>query len=99
MNLEAVQTVILEVIEDLNAQLPDEDRIEKHSSAVLVGKEGKLDSLNLVNLVISIEQKLDEKLHIIVSLVDEGSFSVETSPFRTITSLTDYVYSKVARES
>jgi acyl carrier protein len=65
------------------------------SSTVLFGREGYLDSLGLVSLVVSTEQALQDELNLTVSLADEKALSQRHSPYRTVGSLADYAVSSI----
>jgi D-alanine--poly(phosphoribitol) ligase subunit 2 len=44
-----------------------------------------------VNFIVSLEQGIADEFGLAVTLADEKAFSRETSPFRTVGSLADYV--------
>jgi acyl carrier protein len=56
----------------------------------LFGREGVLDSLGLVALVVAVEQAIEDEYGVSVSLADERALSEGKSPFRTIGTLADY---------
>jgi acyl carrier protein len=56
----------------------------------LFGREGVLDSLGLVALVVAVEQAIEDEYGIGVSLADERALSQSKSPFRTIGALAEY---------
>ena len=85
--------VIFQAIDELNEQLPKEERLDKSVDMELFGSEGNLDSLRLVSLITSLEQKIDEKLGITVSLFDHLATSENDNPFTSINSLADFVAS------
>ena len=86
-----IKTVIMNSIEEINRQLENEDQLEKSTNTVLFGENGKLDSLGLINLVVAVEQNIEDEFDITITLADERAMSQETSPFRTVGTLTDYI--------
>ena len=54
-------------------------------------RDGVLDSLALVKLVLAIEDSVEERAGIVVSLADERAVSQTSSPFRTVGTLAAYV--------
>jgi acyl carrier protein len=56
----------------------------------LFGKDGLLDSMALVSLVMSLEQEIAEKFGAEIALADEKALSQKHSPFRTVGSLVSY---------
>ncbi len=88
---EKVIQAILGAIDEVNQQLPKEQRLEKSIDTVLFGESGKLDSLGLVTLIVATEQKIEEEHGATITLADENAMSQENSPFKTIGTLADYV--------
>ena len=86
-----VMQVVYEVIDDMNSQLPGEKQLERSPDTALFGDSSRLESLDLVNLVVTLEEKINEDFAVAISLVDERAMSQETSPFRTIGSLAQYI--------
>jgi D-alanine--poly(phosphoribitol) ligase subunit 2 len=82
---------IMEALDELNEQLPEESRLEKSVDTPLFDTGGKLDSLGLVSLVTTIEQKIEENLGISTTLLEDIVDLESDNPFRTITTLADYV--------
>jgi acyl carrier protein len=56
----------------------------------LFGRQGMLDSLGLVALVVAVEQAIQDEYGVNVNLADERALSQRHSPFRTIGALADY---------
>ena len=88
---ERIKKVIIISIEEINQQLQKENQLEKSTNTILFGKDGKLDSLGLVNLLVIIEQNIEDELQVIITLADERAISQRNSPFRTVKTLADYI--------
>ena len=58
----------------------------------LMGMKAVIDSLQLVALVVAVEEKIGEEFDVIITLADEKAMSQKSSPFRTVKSLTDYIF-------
>ena len=86
-----IKLVIMNSIEEINRQLENEHQLEKYTNTVLFGEDGKLDSLGLINLVVAVEQNIEDEFDVTITLADERAMSQETSPFRTVETLTDYI--------
>ena len=76
--------------EDDNHYISDKVFIELDTD--IFGKRGLLDSNGLVSLIVGIEETLSSDYDISVVIADERALSQERSPFRTVSSLTDYVF-------
>jgi D-alanine--poly(phosphoribitol) ligase subunit 2 len=86
---EVIQT-ILEVADEFNENLEYKIAVEKGEVAALFGREGVLDSLGLVSFVMAVEQALEDKTGVALTLADEKAMSQRNSPFRTVGTLADY---------
>jgi len=87
---EAIQSAIHAAIDEVNAILPPDMHLSRQPDAVIFGKGGKLDSLGLVNFVLAVEEKLEQR-GCKVSLTDERAMSQARSPFRSIDTLTAFI--------
>lgn len=81
--------IIFNCIEDINQQSGTE--ISKDTNAKLFGSESDLDSLGLVSLIVGIEEAINDKNNISISIADEKAMSQKYSPFRSIETLADYL--------
>jgi acyl carrier protein len=83
--------VIYKSINEMNSQLDDKIKLVESTETVLMGSDGKLDSLALVNLIVVIEQNIEDKFDVSITIADERAMSQKRSPFRTIGTLADYI--------
>jgi acyl carrier protein len=87
-----IGALVLSCLQDVLAM-----RDDGHSSGPLggdtrlIGRDGVLDSMGLVTLIVDVEQRLEEEHDIVVVLADDRAMSQKRSPFRTVGSLSDYV--------
>lgn len=93
INNEKVMQVVMEAIDELNEQLPKEQKLKKSADTALFGSGGSLDSLGLVSLVTTLEQKIEEKFGITATIFEDITALENSNPFRTVGSLADYVAS------
>ena len=93
MNNEKVLHIIYAVIDEINEQFDENQRLEKSKETVLFGQVGKLDSLGMVNFIVGLEQKVQEDTGKEISLADQMMSMDEDSPFRTVEGLAQYVSS------
>lgn len=91
--------VVYEAIDDINQQLPREQRLEKTVSSPLYGRTGSLDSLGLITFIVAVEQKIDEKLGIAITLADERIMAREGNPFDTVGTLVDRISTLLKEKS
>lgn len=86
-----VLEIIYEVIDEVNLELSESSRIEKNEQAVIFGEQSTLDSMELVNFITLVEEKLEEATGHFIPIADERAMSMESSPFKTIGSLKQYI--------
>lgn len=83
--------IILDVVKELNVHLPNERRLEESASGVLFGRNSKLTSLELVQLIVAVEEKIEVEFGTTITIADERAMSEESSPFATVGTLGEYV--------
>ncbi len=88
---QAVVDAINSAVDDLNEILDADERLGKSPTEALIGKDAKLDSLGLVNLIVLVEEKIQQQFGVGITLVDERAMSQSKSPFRTLGSLAEFV--------
>ena len=83
--------IIFESIDDINNGQSEDLKIEKSLETQLYGKDGKVDSLGLVNLMVFIEQNIEDKLDRNITIASEKAMSLKNSPFVNVSSLANYI--------
>ena len=63
-----------------------------------MGRGSVLDSLGIVNFLISIEQELEDEFDLTITIADEKAMSKKNSPFKTIASLANYIEELLDKE-
>ena len=58
-----------------------------------MGENSKLDSLGIVNFIVSVEENIEDEFDQSILLADEKAMSSEESPFSNVNSLSNYVAS------
>ena len=92
----SVVEAINSAVDDLNEVLDSEERLDKSPDVALIGKDARVDSLGLVNLIVLVEEKIQQRFGVGITLVDERAMSQSKSPFRTLGSLAEFVEEQLA---
>ncbi len=92
----SVVEAINSAVDDLNEVLDPEERLAKSPDVALIGKDARVDSLGLVNLIVLVEEKIQQRFGVGITLVDERAMSQSKSPFRTLGSLAEFVQEQLA---
>jgi acyl carrier protein len=90
-----IRALVLQSVTAVNELRSVQTRFRTSDDMELYGTGGVLDSLELVNLVVDLEQRLDEQMGAVVTLTDERAVSQRNSPFRTVPALIDFVATRV----
>ena len=98
MNRDAIVGLILDLADELNATLEQPIPLEGEATP-LYGREGVLDSLGLVSIVTGLEEAVEEKFDVLLTLADEKALARESSPFRTIGTLADYTWALIKEQA
>jgi|APFre7841882793_1041355.scaffolds.fasta_scaffold110214_1 acyl carrier protein len=94
-----VNQILFDAIEEINEELPPHQKIKADHSTQLFGRKGALDSLTLVKLIVTAEQKVLETLNIAINLANERAMSQKNSPFKSVESLANYIVLLVKENS
>ena len=86
-----IKEIIFKSIKELNENLDEDQQLQLSTDTVLLGKDSNIDSITLVNLIVTIEESLEDNLNLSVTLADEKAWSQKNSPFLTIQTLLDYI--------
>ncbi len=81
---------IYNAIDELNDQLPADRKLAKSEDALLFGEGAPLDSLELVNLIMSAEQHIMDASETELILASEAAMSRKRSPYRSVGALAEY---------
>ncbi len=95
MDVEQIRSTVEQAVNDFVETL--EDNIVVDESTILFGKEGLLDSMGLVTIIVDIESQLQE-LGYEVSLSSEKAMSMKNSPFQTVSSMTKFIVDELEAE-
>ena len=68
-------------------------------STRLIGHEAVLDSMGLVSMILEVEQNILDRFGVVIIIADERAMSQKRSPFRSVETLTDYVYELVKEQT
>ena len=90
--------IVYNTIDEINLDLVNK-KISKTLDSELYGHKDLLDSFELVNLIVSIEEKIEQRLSKSISLTDDKALSQDYSPFGTVSTLVDYINNSLDEKS
>ncbi len=90
-NQERIVRAVYRAVDELNKQLPKGVHVEKSLDAELYGKTGKLESIDVVNFIMEVEDQIREEFGVSVTIADDRAMSQQNSPFLTLGTLSEYL--------
>ena len=87
------------VMDELNEERPEDEKLARDPATPLYGAEGNLDSIDLVRLVVMLEQKINDITDRAISITDDRALSQHESHFQTVRTLADYVMQLMREEA
>ena len=90
MDRSQIQTIVLDALHMTNQAREDNQQLIVSPDAPLFGRDGQLDSMGLVALIIDIEEALSDAGHNII-LTNERAMSGTRSPFKDVPTLVAYI--------
>lgn len=91
MQKEKIYQAIYLAVDEVNQFRSPEQQVEKSPDTVLMGKDGVLDSLGVVNLIVETEMAIDQLFDVTIDLADEKAMAQEDNPFRSIGRFATYI--------
>ena len=82
---------VFRAIDSLNMTLPSQKRIKKSPNTILMGKNGELDSLSMVNLIVETEMMVEEDFGQLVNLADQSAAAHASNVFETVSTFANYI--------
>lgn len=83
--------IIYQVMDEENEIRGKGEQLVKSVETAFLSKNGVLDSLGLVNFIVSTEEKIADCTGISITIADARAMSQKHSPFRTVDTLADYI--------
>jgi len=96
---ERITKCVYAAVDEMNSQLPKPAQIAKSLDSPLYGHSGNLESLDFVNFIMEVEEKIKSEFGVEVTIADENLLSREKSPFSTLGSLIEYLENILDRET
>lgn len=86
--------LIYVAIDELN-ETSDNNPITKSATTALYGASSSLDSVDSVNLLLSVEELLEDELGVEIVIANEKALSQKNSPFKTVETLAQYLTDEI----
>jgi acyl carrier protein len=90
-NHERIVQAVYSAVDELNKQLPKGVHVDKSLDAMLYGKTGKLESIDVVSFIMEVEDQIKAEFGVSLTIADDRAMSQQNSPFLTLGTLTEYL--------
>tara|TARA_B100002003_G_C14071527_1_gene515544 strand:- start:410 stop:712 length:303 start_codon:yes stop_codon:yes gene_type:complete len=89
LSKENILRTIFGAVNEVNKMLAEEKRLEKLPDTLLVGDEGGLDSLGLINFIVEVEGRVQKDFGLALNLVEV--LEAPEEPLKSIGRLTEFI--------
>jgi acyl carrier protein len=86
---EKIFQTIFGVVDEVNKMLPEERRLQKLPDTLLVGDQGNLDSLGVINFVVELESRIQKDFNLALNLI--GVLDAPEEPMKSIGRLAKFI--------
>lgn len=93
-----IATIVLETLRELGEDLEKEELTAADEATRLFGARSPLDSMNLVNFIADVEERISDDYEIDITLANQSAMSRTHSPFRRASSCIDYIMELIAED-
>ena len=91
-----ISRLIYETIDEINEQSPPDRKIGKSEQTVIVGEGSALDSLGIINFLVSLEERVAAFTGRSVNLLDDDVLSDPAHPLRTLALIEKFVSEQIS---
>ena len=88
---DAIAGIVLTTLRELGEDLDKPELLEAEESTRLFGARSALDSINLINFIADVEERISDEYEIIITLANQSAMSRTHSPFRRVSACVDYI--------
>ena len=97
--MEIYNKILYSAIEEINETLDNGEQLSQSPETILFGDGALLDSVGLVNFIVTAERIAQEVTGKAIILASEKAFSRRQSPFRTVGTLAEYIEELLTEEA
>jgi acyl carrier protein len=88
---EQILAIVVSALEEINRTRKNKIDCSDPMDLALYGSGGVFDSMQLVNFLVLVEQKIDDEMSQEISLTSEKAVSMRVSPFASVRRLIDFI--------
>ena len=89
LSKEKILQTVFGAVDEVNEMLAEEERLEKLPDTLLVGDEGSLDSLGLINFIVAVEGRVRKDFGLTLNLIE--ALEAPEEPLKSIGRLAEFI--------
>jgi acyl carrier protein len=97
MNDKVVECIYA-AVDEANLDREGEPPIEKALDTPIQGSESGLDSLGLINFIVTVEENVEREFGVALVLGDDRALEQDPSPFESIAALAEYTETLISEQ-
>ena len=94
--MDVLREILYPAVEEAQG-IPGSERLRAAPESPLFG-EGGLDSMGLVRFIVIVEERIEDRTSLALTLASDKAMSRRQSPFRTLGALADFIAECLAEE-
>jgi hypothetical protein len=92
---ESLMKCIEDALEEINTRRVEKIPANVLNNIYLYGQHGVFDSMQLINFLMIVEENIADRIGAAISIVSEKAVSRRVSPFRSVSTLMDYLLEEI----
>lgn len=90
VRMNVLEEILFPVVEEAKKTIPSAESLRPSPDSRLFG-DGGLDSLGLVRFIVMVEERIEDKTKVQLTLASDKAMSRRSSPFSTLATLAEYI--------
>jgi acyl carrier protein len=95
--MDVLNEILFPVVDEAKKSITSAAKLGRSADSRLFGDNG-LDSLGLVRFIVMVEERLEDRTKLQLTLASDKAMSRSSSPFKTLQTLADYISECLAEE-
>lgn len=94
-----ITDIVLKTLHELGEDIGVDELKTADEKTRLFGTKSALDSINLVNFIADVEERISDQFKIEIVLANQSAISRTHSPFRRVSSCIDYIMELISERT
>ena len=95
--MDVLGEILFPAVDEAKPTIESAAGLEKSADSPLFG-DGGLDSMGLVQFIVMVEERIEDRTNVQLTLASDKAMSRKSSPFKSLQSLAEYISECLAEE-